>query len=89
MVILITGASHTGKTVLAQKLLEKYNFTHILERYDSIFERYLRNDSNYIKEYQTKNKQLNDLILLILKSLPFDLIKHVLNEHIGSIEILL
>lgn len=24
MVILITGASHTGKTALAQKLLEKY-----------------------------------------------------------------
>ena len=24
MIILITGASHTGKTVLAQKLLEKY-----------------------------------------------------------------
>ncbi|MEE5991519.1 MAG: adenylate kinase, partial [Lachnospiraceae bacterium] len=26
MVILITGASHTGKTVLAQKLLEKYHY---------------------------------------------------------------
>ena len=26
MVILITGASHTGKTVLAQKLLEKYKY---------------------------------------------------------------
>lgn len=25
MIVLITGASHTGKTVLAQKLLEKYN----------------------------------------------------------------
>lgn len=24
MIILITGASHTGKTALAQKLLEKY-----------------------------------------------------------------
>ena len=24
MVLLITGASHTGKTVLSQKLLEKY-----------------------------------------------------------------
>ena len=24
MVVLITGASHTGKTLLAQKLLEKY-----------------------------------------------------------------
>ena len=29
MVILITGASHTGKTVLAQKLLEKYHYPYI------------------------------------------------------------
>ena len=29
MIILITGASHTGKTALAQKLLEKYK-SHLL-----------------------------------------------------------
>lgn len=29
MVILITGASHTGKTVLAQRLLEKYKFPYL------------------------------------------------------------
>lgn len=29
MVILITGASHTGKTALAQKLLERYNFPYL------------------------------------------------------------
>ena len=29
MVILITGASHTGKTALAQKLLEKYHFPYL------------------------------------------------------------
>lgn len=29
MVILITGASHTGKTILAQKLLEKHKFPYI------------------------------------------------------------
>ncbi|MDD6313070.1 MAG: adenylate kinase [Firmicutes bacterium] len=28
MVILITGASHTGKTLLAQKLLEKYQYPY-------------------------------------------------------------
>lgn len=28
MIILITGASHTGKTLLAQKLLEKYHFPY-------------------------------------------------------------
>jgi len=29
MIILITGASHTGKTVLAQKLLEKYSYPYL------------------------------------------------------------
>ena len=29
MVVLITGASHTGKTALAQKLLEKYGFPYL------------------------------------------------------------
>ena len=28
MIVLITGASHTGKTVLAQKLLEKYRYPY-------------------------------------------------------------
>lgn len=29
MVILITGASHTGKTLLAQRMLEKYNYPYL------------------------------------------------------------
>ena len=29
MIILITGASHTGKTLLAQKLLEKYYYPYL------------------------------------------------------------
>ena len=29
MIILIAGASHTGKTVLAQKLLEKYKYPYL------------------------------------------------------------
>ena len=29
MIILITGASHTGKTVLAQKLLEQYKYPYL------------------------------------------------------------
>ena len=29
MIILITGASHTGKTLLAQKMLEKYHFPYL------------------------------------------------------------
>ena len=29
MIILISGASHTGKTALSQKLLEKYNYPYL------------------------------------------------------------
>ena len=29
MIILITGASHTGKTALAQKLMEKYHYPYL------------------------------------------------------------
>ncbi len=29
MIVLITGASHTGKTALAQRLLEKYNYPYL------------------------------------------------------------
>lgn len=29
MIILIAGASHTGKTILAQKLLEKYHYSYL------------------------------------------------------------
>ncbi len=29
MIVLITGASHTGKTALAQKVLEKYRYSYL------------------------------------------------------------
>ena len=29
MIILITEASHTGKTLLAQKMLEKYSYPYL------------------------------------------------------------
>ena len=29
MIVLITGASHTGKTALAQRLLEKYHYPYL------------------------------------------------------------
>ena len=29
MIIMITGASHTGKTVLAQRMLEKYKYPYL------------------------------------------------------------
>ena len=28
MIIIVTGASHTGKTVLAQRMLEKYKYPY-------------------------------------------------------------
>ena len=37
MIILIAGASHVGKTALAQKLLEKYNYPYL--SIDSKYER--------------------------------------------------
>ena len=35
----------------SKKFLKKYNFTHLLLDFDCIFERYVREDSNYVKEY--------------------------------------
>ena len=35
MIIIITGASHTGKTALAQKLLEEYNFQLVQNTHES------------------------------------------------------
>ena len=29
MIIIVTGASHTGKTVLAQRMLEKYKYPYL------------------------------------------------------------
>lgn len=37
MVVLIAGSSHTGKTLLAQKLLEKYNNKYILLELRKVF----------------------------------------------------
>ena len=47
MIILITGASHTGKTLLAQKLLEKYNYPPIVRE---IIKTVIENRQNLIIE---------------------------------------
>jgi len=41
MVILIAGSSHIGKTLLTQKLLEKYNYKFHWNREDSVIEIYI------------------------------------------------
>ncbi len=33
MIVLIAGASHTGKTLLAQKLLEKYKYPYLMQKF--------------------------------------------------------
>ena len=38
MIILITGSSNTGKTLLAQRLLEKYKYPYLL--IDHFMDRY-------------------------------------------------
>ena len=40
MIILITGASHTGKTLLAQKMLEKYHYPYPTKVLGSAADRY-------------------------------------------------
>ena len=36
MIILLTGASHTGKTLLAQRLLEQYHYPYLsIDHYGS------------------------------------------------------
>ena len=49
MVILITGASHVGKTLLAQKMLEKYKYPYLsIDR--EIVKTAIENDQNLIVE---------------------------------------
>lgn len=33
MIVLIAGASRTGKTLLAQKLLEKYKYPYLMRKF--------------------------------------------------------
>ncbi|MCI7698755.1 MAG: ATP-binding protein [Akkermansia sp.] len=54
MVILITGASHTGKTALAQKLLQKYQY---LESSDHELTSYLWPIVREIIKTDIENKQ--------------------------------
>ena len=59
MIVLITGASHTGKTVLAQKLLEKYKYPYLPFDWENDFEKeYLDHIRYYclvMSEFYIKN----------------------------------
>ena len=65
MIILITGASHTGKTVLAQKLLEKYKIPYL--SIDHLKMGLIR--SGYTKLTPEKDEALTDYLWPILREM--------------------
>ena len=65
MIVLITGTTHTGKTVLAQKLLEKYKFPYL--SIDLLKMGLIR--SNQTKISVTDDEKLTPYILGIIKEI--------------------
>lgn len=100
MVILITGASHTGKTVLAQKLLEKYGIPYL--SIDHLKMGLIR--SGYIKLTPEEDNALTDYLWPIIREIiktsiengqnliiegcyiPFDWTKDFENEYLSHIK---
>lgn len=100
MVILITGASHTGKTVLAQKLLEKYGIPYL--SIDHLKMGLIR--SGYIKLTPEEDNALTDYLWPIIREMiktsiengqnliiegcyiPFDWTKDFENEYLSHIK---
>lgn len=65
MIVLITGASHTGKTVLAQKLLEKYKYPYL--SIDHLKMGLIR--SGYTKLTPEDDSELTDYIWPIIREM--------------------
>lgn len=65
MVVLITGSSHTGKTLLAQKLLEKYKYPYL--SIDHLKMGLIR--SNNTKLTVTDDEKLTDYLWEIVKEI--------------------
>lgn len=100
MVILITGASHTGKTVLAQKLLEKYGIPYL--SIDHLKMGLIR--SGYIKLTPEEDNALTNYLWPIIREMiktsiengqnliiegcyiPFDWTKDFENEYLSHIK---
>ena len=59
MVIIISGASHTGKTFLAQKLLEKYNFPYL--SIDHLKMGLIRSNNTFLTPYSSDDELTNYL----------------------------
>lgn len=100
MIILITGASHTGKTVLAQKLLEKYKIPYL--SIDHLKMGLIR--SSYTKLTPKEDNALTDYLWPIIREMiktpiengqnliiegcyiPFDWSKDFENEYLSHIK---
>lgn len=65
MIILITGASHTGKTLLAQKLLEKYRYPYL--SIDLLKMGLIRSKNTTLTPYD--DKQLEDYLWPIVREI--------------------
>lgn len=65
MIVLITGASHTGKTVLAQKLLEQYKYPYF--SIDHLKMGLIR--SGYTKLTPENDKELTDYMWPIIREM--------------------
>lgn len=65
MIILITGASHTGKTALAQKLLEKYQYPYV--SIDHLKMGFIR--SGYTKLTPGDDEKLTDYLWPIVREM--------------------
>ena len=59
MIIIISGASHTGKTFLAQKLLEKYNFPYL--SIDHLKMGLIRSNNTFLTPYSSDDELTNYL----------------------------
>ena len=66
MILLIAGASHTGKTALAQKLLEKYNFPYL--SIDHLKMGLIRSGNTALKP-TSGDKELTDYLWNIVKEI--------------------
>ncbi len=65
MIVLITGASHTGKTALAQKLLEKYKYPYL--SIDHLKMGFIR--SGYTKLTPEDDDELTDYLWPVIREM--------------------
>ena len=101
MIILIAGSSHTGKTHLAQKLLEKYKYPYL--SIDHLKMGLIRSNNTSLTPYSS-DKELTDylwpIVLEIIKTaiennqhlivegcyIPYDYVKYFSAEYLNHIK---